>query len=305
MIAIDYALYIFNSQIEKVRKANLKNLGVEVFVSTKTHTMVPYLTGKKLSILLDNALTFADSVNIELARVNEFETVKFKNPEKLKVLLEKIKSTVYKNLALKACYEYEYVFGVYQNPKSVSSKIRPISSIIRKKRPNIFVRIADDCPDEYLDKLLLIIMESSIVDAIILDANMDDVENRKRHDYEYINRMDSESNERIKYLRSVIGQKFPIISSGAINTGQDVFCRIQSGADFVLIDSAFKKRGPYCLEKIAKELNELMVINNYSSIKELRQKGAQLQNNNFDLNKFLLELENSNKNNRNIENKKI
>ena len=69
-----------------------------------------------------------------------------------------------------------------------------------------------------------------------------------------------------KYTKGEI----PLISTGGILTGDDVYERIKNGADFVFIYSAFLLRGPYCCEKILKELNTRMNKENKKNISEIR-----------------------------------
>lgn len=226
-----------------------------------THTIAPYLTEKKLSHLIDSALIYSDSINIDLSRLNDSLLLK-NNPEKLKIFLEKIRSIFIKNIALKACYEYELYNRLNSSVKSVSKKIQPISPILKKGKTNLFIRIRDDIQDETLEESLQIILQSKVVDAIIVDAI---IEKKKDDGFK------DSSNEKLLKIRKFIGKEFPIISCGGIFTGEDVFNRLNYGADFVLIDNAFRNRGPYIIEKIVNELSDIMQNNGIKNLNELKR----------------------------------
>jgi len=257
-------LALFNENIEKIKSANMKNLGVEIFVSNKSHSIAPYLTEKKLIHMLDSAFCFADSVNIDLSRLNSILAFKYNTPEKLETFLQKIKSTSFRSLGLKATYEYEYFNCLNNSNKSVTKNIQPITKILQKQKTNVFLRLDENSPQEYLEMALSLIVKSGIVDALIIDSFSKNDEN--------LDPENSHSNKKIREIRKIIGKDFPIISCGGILKGEDVFYRIKSGADFVLLDDAFKQRGPYCLEKITRELSDKMQKNNYFKIKQLRTK---------------------------------
>jgi len=76
----------------------------------------------------------------------------------------------------------------------------------------------------------------------------------------------------LNFLRQSLGENFPIISAGGIENGEDVYERIKNGANFVLINSVMKKRGPYCLEKLINELDDIMIRNNHNCLLEIRKK---------------------------------
>jgi len=281
-------LSLFNENIEKIKSANLKTLATEVFVSKASYTIAPYLTEKKLAHQLDSALSFADCVCLDLSRLSDSLALKGMNPAKLQSFLEKIGFTVYKNLALRACYEYEFQQGLRFSAKSVSKKILPISPVLQKGKAAVLLRIRDDFEDKFLENMLLAVKKSQVIDAIIVDYNIhisksnsnSDFENSESNcfdgkencEFQKMNNNWEErvENQRLKKIRNILGDEFPIVSCGAVYTGLDAFFRLKSGADFLLVDSAFLKRGPYCLEKILKELEQVMEINNITSIKQIR-----------------------------------
>lgn len=252
--------------------------------------------------MLDSSLSFADCVCLDLSRLSDSLALKAKNPAKLQNFLEKIRSTLYKVLALRASYEYEFIQGFRFSEKSVSQKIRPISPVIGKGKAAVLLRIREDFEDEFLSNVLLTVKKVGVVDAIIVDRDVlnseennckigfsfengydnsisenksiDERDNNQKKDLGFgkVKEVEKESilYQRLGKIRNILGDDFPIISCGGVNTGSDVFFRLKSGADFVLVDSAFTKRGPYCLEKIVKELEQVMEAQNINSIREIR-----------------------------------
>lgn len=228
---------------------------------------------KKLAHLINSSLYFANSISIEIDGVNDSFSFKNKSPEKLKYLLDIIRKILCRNIGFFACFEYEFNYGYRNSNKSITNKIRPISHITRKKQPHIFIRLSDETPDDCLKKIFSVIIESKIVNAIILDANLDKNSNQNIINYSKFAQPNSASNIRLKEIKNLFGPDIPIISSGGVYTGEDAFYRIKSGADFVLVDDAYWIRGPYCLEKILNELAEVMLLKNIKNIKEIKERG--------------------------------
>ena len=62
------------------------------------------------------------------------------------------------------------------------------------------------------------------------------------------------SNEVIKYLRTRLGQDFPIIGVGGIMTEQDAIDKLKAGADLIQIYTGFIYEGPGFVKRINQEL---------------------------------------------------
>ncbi|KRT78863.1 hypothetical protein AMK59_7983 [Oryctes borbonicus] len=60
----------------------------------------------------------------------------------------------------------------------------------------------------------------------------------------------------------------PIIGVGGISSGQDAYDKIKAGASAVQLYTSFIYEGPPVVEKIKKELAELLELDNYSNISE-------------------------------------
>ncbi|XP_044599245.1 dihydroorotate dehydrogenase (quinone), mitochondrial [Cotesia glomerata] len=60
--------------------------------------------------------------------------------------------------------------------------------------------------------------------------------------------------------------KIPIIGVGGIFSGKDAFDKIKAGASLIQIYTSYAYHGPPIVQKIKKELNDLIVLNRYSSI---------------------------------------
>ncbi len=255
----------------------MKNVGAEVFYTNSSHTLAPHIFKKNISIIYSK-LFFADSIILELCRVYERNSIKEKSPEKIKYLLSILKEIKHLELGLRASIEYEMLYGYEFLQNSLTDKIRPISDILKQKPKDIYIRLSDDMPEEVLLDQLSAINESLFINAIIVDANLDKKAMEKHSSYWLNTLPNSQSNLKLKWLREIVGKDFPIISCGAVNNGESVFYRIKSGADFVFLEEdVFKKRGPYCLEKIARELRDIMIIKNIRSIEEIKERGRRIK----------------------------
>ncbi|XP_008545523.1 dihydroorotate dehydrogenase (quinone), mitochondrial [Microplitis demolitor] len=60
--------------------------------------------------------------------------------------------------------------------------------------------------------------------------------------------------------------KIPIVGVGGIFSGKDAFDKIQAGASLIQIYTSYAYHGPPIVQKIKKELNDLIILNGYSSI---------------------------------------
>ena len=66
--------------------------------------------------------------------------------------------------------------------------------------------------------------------------------------------MKDRSNEVISYLRSRLGDDFPIIGVGGIGSPHDAKAKLEAGADLLQIYTGFIYEGPGLIKKINKEL---------------------------------------------------
>ena len=73
-----------------------------------------------------------------------------------------LKKILLRNLALVACFEYEFIYGFRLGKNSVSNKIRPRSNILKKKKPNVLIRFSDDVTEDYLEEALSAIITAEL-----------------------------------------------------------------------------------------------------------------------------------------------
>ena len=132
-----------------IKKANLKNLGLEVFISnTNTSRMVPHIADRKLRSVIDiTNMCGGDSLCIDLTRFNDINSHKYKRHEMILELHNYLKTFVLHTIGLLACHEHEIILGFKEQNNSVSSYIRPNSLKEGRKKPKILVRIRDDIPE--------------------------------------------------------------------------------------------------------------------------------------------------------------
>jgi len=76
----------------------------------------------------------------------------------------------------------------------------------------------------------------------------------------------------VRKFRLLLEPRIKIVGVGGVSTGRDAFDLILCGAAAVQVGTAHKSEGPSCFNRIAKELEELMVQKGYSSIEDFRGK---------------------------------
>lgn len=283
---MEYALSIISQNLSDINSRNIKNFGSEVFVSKKSNQIAPYLFEKKILTLLEHSLNFMDSINLELFKLNDKRTEKYLEYQRLSDFLDRVKLIYLKSLALKACYEHERLLGVFNSDKSVSKKIKPYTNLLRKKKPRIFIKLNDSIFSkdfferkievENLERNLNLVKNCGFIEAIILenDFNNNIKKNKEINGKEFKEFKELNADKNLNFLRKTMGENFTIISSGNIYNGNDVYKRIQNGADFVLLNKAsFDKRGPYILEKIFEEINFEMEKNGEKNLRDIRANG--------------------------------
>ena len=74
--------------------------------------------------------------------------------------------------------------------------------------------------------------------------------------------------ERLSDFRSATGGALPLVAAGGIENGADAYARIRAGASLVQLYSALVYEGPGLARKIARELEELLRRDGFTSLAE-------------------------------------
>jgi dihydroorotate dehydrogenase (fumarate) len=115
---------------------------------------------------------------------------------------------------------------------------------------------------------------NSIGNGLVIDVEQEQVVIKPKHGFggvggDYI-KPTALANVRQFYL--LLRDDINIIGSGGIKTGSDAFEHILCGASAVQIGTQYMREGADCFERIEKELKNLMLQKNYTSIKDFQGK---------------------------------
>lgn len=76
------------------------------------------------------------------------------------------------------------------------------------------------------------------------------------------------STQLIAQIYNLTGGKVPIIGVGGVFSGQDAYEKIQAGASYVQLYTSLIYHGPPIVEKIKRELDQILVKDGYKNVKE-------------------------------------
>ena len=135
----------------------------------------------------------------------------------------------------------------------------------KKEKPKpLLLKISPDLTREQLDDVLEI-LKATQMDGVIV-SNTTISRDQLRTEAQVIEDcgsgglsgkpLDRRSNEMILYIRSAMGQAFPIIGVGGIMSTQDALDKIASGADLIQVYTGFIYDGPGFVRKICRSLGQ-------------------------------------------------
>lgn len=76
------------------------------------------------------------------------------------------------------------------------------------------------------------------------------------------------STQLIAQIYNLTGGKVPIIGVGGVFSGQDAYEKIQAGASYVQLYTSLIYHGPPIVEKVKRELDQILVKDGYKNVKE-------------------------------------
>ncbi|CRK95640.1 CLUMA_CG009098, isoform A [Clunio marinus] len=153
---------------------------------------------------------------------------------------------------------------------------------IEKQRP-IFIKLSPDLNYEELKEIINVTKKNKYkVDGFIIsDAT------KNRYSLKSTNKNEDrglsgqilreKSTKMIEDVYKLTSGKVAIIGSGGIFNGQDAYEKILAGASAVQIYTSFMYQGPPVVNKIKRELHELLVNNGYKNVTEAVGKGVKLE----------------------------
>jgi dihydroorotate dehydrogenase len=139
--------------------------------------------------------------------------------------------------------------------------VKSLSNVKPKPKP-VLLKIAPDLTNEQLNDIVQILVSTN-TDGIIATNTTISREHLKTDAAELKSigngglsgaPLKQRSTEVIRYLRSALGPKFPIIGVGGIMTSQDAIDKIEAGADLIQLYTGFIYEGPSIVKEINKAL---------------------------------------------------
>ncbi|KAK0098223.1 hypothetical protein PV326_010280 [Microctonus aethiopoides] len=172
-----------------------------------------------------------------------------------------------------------------QNKKQLEELLSAINSVRFKMtvQPPLLLKLAPDLTnDERQDIVDVILKEKTKVDGLILTNTTISRENLL--DDNKIESGGLSGAPLTDLSTAVIADMFkrtkgriPIIGVGGIFSGQDAYDKIAAGASLIQIYTSYAYHGPPIVQKIKRELNDLIISNGYNSIADVIGKNSEIK----------------------------
>jgi dihydroorotate dehydrogenase len=289
--------YIQNQVLKILNKKKIPNqnncvISTNVKLSENSIRTVPYMSDSYFIRMVRTSLLLSDFTTINLSSYTSKAIFQYKNTQKFEDFLKKLKDEVLFDEGIRAVIEYEYI----NKPKEVGQNITsnlcidyPLL-IFKKTRSKILLRLDSNLNDQELFNFVNAAKNSGIIDGLVLGGMFNKSNKINKQSKNEENSLAAVSTDEkgmsqtfiagekskesslslLKKCYQITKGEIPIISTGGVLNGLDVYERIKYGADFVLIYSPFIINGPYCMEKILREFEEKMIKEGKKSIMEVR-----------------------------------
>ncbi len=155
--------------------------------------------------------------------------------------------------------------------KKILDKRDQIESINSKP---ILIKISPDLNDDQLRDIALIALANNIDGLIISNTTIDrtqylNSEYRLKNGGLSGKPLFKKSNIILKKIYSLTNGQVPLIGVGGISSGSDCYIKIKSGASLIQLYTALIYSGPHLIDKIKKELIDLIRTDGYKNISEV------------------------------------
>lgn len=137
----------------------------------------------------------------------------------------------------------------------------------------LFIKIAPDLTSVQEEQIAKLVLKHKI-DGLIISNTTIDKSNLK--DQMFVEQdgglsgkaLEKRSTELIGRMYKLTKGKIPLIGVGGVSSGQDAYNKILAGASLVQVYSSLVYDGPLVVNRIKKELSELLEANGYKSVNE-------------------------------------
>jgi dihydroorotate dehydrogenase len=258
--SLEYSL----SMMQEYLRTSSHLICYDLKLSHDSSSNIPYMADNLFINMIGTSTLVCDFITIDMSSYRSKVMLQYRSKNKFEGLLNKVKAEMYRDIGIKAAVEHEFKEQKVSEVK-VSSYYNVSTNLLNKTRTKLLIHLDPYVSDDQLSSQIETIIGSNIIDGIIVGGWS------KEKNYFIsgeLNRV--KSLELLKKVNLLAKGRIPIISTGGILNGKDVFDRLSNGASLVLLHSAFLLRGPYCLELILSELDEKMKNHNKLSIDSLK-----------------------------------
>lgn len=253
------------------------SVSTNIKLSNKSSRSAPYMADTLFVNMIKSSLLLSDFVTINLSSYTNKTILQYRNLNKLEILLNKIKEEVYYDMGVKSVIDHEHAMTDTYDQIKISDYMSYPVHLLKKNRVRLLLRLDTELGNKeiihenYLKNLIDLIKKNGIIDGFVVGGMVKD---KNTNLYNFYTGFKSKeiSLELLKNLYKYTKGDIPIISTGGILTGEDVYERLRLGADFVLIYTPFLLRGPHCLEGIITEFKKKMNEEGKKKIKEIKIK---------------------------------
>jgi len=154
--------------------------------------------------------------------------------------------------------------------KKIQAKQSEIEQLAKKP---VFIKISPDLDDEQLRDIALMSLANNVKGLIISNSTIqrpDSLISNHKNEVGGLSGRPIFLNSTIllKKMYSLTNGQITLIGVGGISTGHECYEKIKAGASLVQLYTALVFKGPQIINKILKELNELITIDGYQNISE-------------------------------------
>lgn len=145
------------------------------------------------------------------------------------------------------------------------------------KKPPVLLKIAPDLTDDdVLDIISVITSKGCRVDGLIISnttiAREESLKGASKNEKGGLSGrpLTQRSTELVAKFYKLTKGKIPIVGVGGVFNGQDAFDKITAGASAVQLYTSMIYHGPPIIEKVKRELNQLLESNGFENVEQAR-----------------------------------
>ncbi|XP_039289319.1 dihydroorotate dehydrogenase (quinone), mitochondrial [Nilaparvata lugens] len=162
----------------------------------------------------------------------------------------------------------------------LSELVKARDSLGIEPRPLLLLKLAPDLSSQEVTDIVQVLQDKKCrVDGLVISnttiARDDSLIGPHVHEVGGLSGrpLTQRSTEMISQVYKLTKGQIPIIGVGGVFTGQDAYDKIKAGASLIQLYTSFVYHGPPRIERIKKELHELLQSDGYRSIQEAVGKG--------------------------------